>query len=229
MNEGKIINFIPYIFVLIFAASTAYFFIGSLDRSSKSSPTQTALTNPTSKASPTTTAQNEQSTLTYTKPAASSKRPSNPAETYTLGIGEGLSMVGEKLDINWQIIASINNISNVDSVQANQVLIIPALDEGLKKLVINFKIDEKQAQNLQKQASSKKDLVYLDPVLTAKADVPPIYGLTNEDTFTNESTISDSNTIITVAHDNKNYEIQLVQPLTKGKEGIWAVSKIIAR
>lgn len=229
MNKGKILNFIPYIFILIFAATTAYFFIRSLDKPSQTSKTTTIKPTITASISPTTTNQTENSTLVYTKPAASSKRPSNPAEVYIVGSGETLSMVGEKLDINWQIIASVNNISNADNVQAEQILIIPTLDENLKKLVVAFKIDDTQSQNLQKQAAHNQDIIYLDPVLTAKSDTPPIYGITNQDTFNLESPTNDNSAIVIVTHEDKIYEIQLSQPVNKGKGGIWAISKIFPR
>lgn len=226
--KGRLIYFALLLLLAVFAASTVYFFLKSQDKnnnSSSSSSQTTAATTITPTAAPAGTTTPASSP--YTKPAASSKQPSNPAETYTFQAGDTLSSIGDKLDISWTSLATINNISNPDNVTADQVLIIPSIDDKTNKGFIAFKTDQSKAAEIQHQATADPTNIYLDPVTAAKATVPPIYGITATDTFTKVSSNEfDGTAVVNISHGDKSYQVNLIQPITKGKGGIWAVSKI---
>lgn len=228
-TQGIAANIILFIIVGLLAASTAYFFLQSQEKTANKSatsqitPSISATPSPSGTATPTP----KPTASSATQPASSSNRPSNPAETYTVGQGETLFIISQKLNITWTTIAAVNNIANADTIKEKQVLIIPTADEQTKKLYVAFQVDAAKAEAIQQKAAADPTSVYLDPAKTAKNDAPPIYGITAEDTYTLESGNEYEGTaIIAVTHADKTYKIYLTQPVKKGKDGIWAISKI---
>ncbi|MFA6493190.1 MAG: LysM domain-containing protein [Patescibacteria group bacterium] len=154
-----------------------------------------------------------------TKAAASTEKPSKPADTYTVQKGETLFVVAQSQGANWQDIAEANGMSDADKIQAGKVLIIP------KGGQVSFVTDNTLATTIQKDADAGKYQFRLDPVETARSDAPSCYGLKVTDTFTLKS--GDSGTAqVQATREGKNYLIKLTQPITKGEKGIWAIDSI---
>lgn len=234
-SKNTIINILTGLLVLILAGSTAYFYLQSSDK--KTTPQKT--NNSKTDIQPQKTSEEKKSTDTgvkspaseqqtnLTKPAVSTNRPSNPAKTYTIGPGETLFAISTKLDINWTRLTEINNLENGDNIKEGQILITPTYDEKTKKLYVEFQTDVQKSTQIQEQTTAKKSLEYLDPISVAKQDALGIYGLTKEDDYTFDSSNElEGTATVFASHLDKKYIIELVQPAKKGKDGIWAISKI---
>lgn len=212
--------FITLLVLIMISAGAASFFYAktrSLEKkvedlsSAKSSGSITA-TNTTNK---TTTP-----VVTPTVPAAAGNRPSSPSDTVIVATGETLMTIGSKTGVSWLAIADANGI-DPNKIQAGQTIIIP------KNGQVNFTVNPTVAQGLQKDVDSGKYAQRLDPAATAQLDAPTVYGLTATDTFT--ATKLDQTSLsatVTVSKNNKTYTISLVQPVTKGAKGIWAIESI---
>lgn len=234
--RSVILNIITYIFITVLAASTIYFYLktqeGKPTNNSNPGPSNQANTKTNTDKSDTTNKTTDVTTTPAnlnTVPAPSSSFPSNPAQTYVVGPGETLSGISSKLNMNWQRIVEINGLSSGDAIKENQRLIIPSYDEKNKKLFAEFKIDIQKATQLQDQASQNSPSSYIDPLEVAKSDSTRVYGLTANDTFTFISKNElEGTAVVNVTHvDSKQYQINLTQPVKKGKDGTWAITQII--
>lgn len=154
-----------------------------------------------------------------TRAAASTEKPSLPADTYTVQKGETLFTVAQVQGSNWQDITEANGLTNADKIQAGKALIIP------KGGQISFTVDNTRSTVIQKDADQGKYQFRLSPVETARSDAPPCYGITITDNFTLKNK-DDSGAQVQVSHEGKNYIIKLIQPITKGDKGIWAIESI---
>ncbi|MDO8513345.1 MAG: LysM domain-containing protein [bacterium] len=231
--KTKILNIATLGLVFALAGSTVYYYLKSQEASTikqadkMTEPKQKTITdkeNNTLSDSPKTSAAPNSA---YTQPAASSGRPSNPAQTYIVGAGETLSGIASKLNMNWTRLSEINNLESGDQIKEGQILIIPSYDESSKKIFVEYKIDGQKSTQLQDESTRLSPAPYLDPATVAKTDSANIYGLSASDTFQfiskNEA---DGTAIVNATHLEKHYQIDLFQPVQKGKEGIWAIQKI---
>lgn len=235
MTNGKniILNILTFIVIATLAASTIYFFLQSQDNKITPKPAVSDQSKEETKKQPKTSADQEPKTTkessisSITQPGKTGKLPSNPAETYVLQSGETLSTLAAKLNINWTRVIEVNNIENPDSVKIGQQLIIPSYNDKNKKLYVSFLVDLPKATQIQEEASKNTSSLYLDPIKTAKNDSSGIYGIAENDNFSLSTTDEYEGTaVITVAHQDKQYQINLSQPVKKGKGGIWAISQI---
>lgn len=153
------------------------------------------------------------------KPATLAEKPSKPADTYTIQRGETLFSIAQSQGTNWQDLAEANGLTDVDKIQAGQALIIP------KGGQINFVLDNTRATSLQQDADNGKYQFRFDPVETARSDAPNYYGLETTDTFVLKSN-DNGNAQVQANIESKNYIIKLIQPVTKGEKGIWAIESI---
>ncbi len=234
--KNTILSIFTYALVMVLAGSTVYFYLKSQEKSTNTLPTPNLpagrhgsklQTTPT--LTPTTQPQTTLSpTPALTKPAQNSNHPSNPAQTYKIGPGETLFGIATKLNMNWTRITEVNNLENGDNIKEGQILFIPSFDEKTKKLYLEFTVDTSKATQIQDQATNLPTSPYLDPAATSKQDAIGFYGLAAEDIylFISKNEL-DGTAIVDVTHKDKKYEINLIQPVKKGKDGIWTISKII--
>lgn len=154
-------------------------------------------------------------------PASSSEKPSKVTDTYTVQKGETLFAVAQAQGTTWTELAEANGLTDVNKIQAGQVLIIP---KGGK---VNFVLDNTLATNIQKEVEAGRNQFRLSPEETARTDAPNVYGLKVTDTLTIKSkdeTKGEAEVLAT--REDKNYLIKLIQPMTKGEKGIWAIEFI---
>jgi len=155
-----------------------------------------------------------------TQPAALGNRPSSPSDTIVVASGETLSAVGTRVGVGWMKIAEANGIE-ADKIQAGQTLIIPKNDQ------VGYTVNQEKAASLQKETDGGKYAFRISASETAKSDSSPAYGLTTTDIFTQTAIDENVGTAtVSAAHNAKTYIISLVQPVTKGAKGIWAISLI---
>lgn len=228
-NSGLSITFI--ILIGILTATSVYFFLKSQEKTpSQNTSNETATPTPTDTSGPTpspTATPSPSSSLMI--PAPSSNRPSNPAQTYKVKSGETLFMIGRRFDMTWTTIIAVNGISdeNADKVKSGQTLIIPSYDTATKKFFVQYKTDPARAKTIQSDADSNPTQPYLDPIKVSKSDVKPIYSINASDDYILKSRNDYTGTAqIQVTHNELSYQIDLIQPIKKGKKGIWAIAKI---
>lgn len=157
---------------------------------------------------------------TVTQPAALGNRPSSPSDTVVVAQGEILSQIAEKVGVSWMKIAEANGVE-ADKIKAGQTLIIP------KNNQISYTVNQEKAASLQKDTDGGKYPFRISAVETAKSDSSPVYGLTTTDTFSQTQIDENAGTAtVSAVKADKTYIISLVQPVTKGAKGIWAISLI---
>lgn len=156
---------------------------------------------------------------TSTIKITNSEKPSSPDKYYKVGKDETLFVVAQKNNLTWTEIAAANGLTDPDKIQAGQNLIIPGNDG------VNFSLNNDKAQSLQAAVDSGKYEFRLDPVATAKSDVPGVYGLNGDDNFTLTNS-SGGNKIVSASRDGSNFLITLNQPVKTGEKGIWVVIKV---
>lgn len=228
MGRGvKVLIVVLIILVGALAGASGFFYAKSVSLEKKSGGQAPTTKNNDNSTNSTTTPSSNQtsstSTSSVTQPAAAGNRPSAPADTYTVGSGDTLSIIGSKVDVSWITLADANGLSTEDAnkIKVGQVLIVP------KNNQIAYNVDSAKAQDLQSQADSGKISFRLSAADTAKSDAPPCYGLAVTDTFTQKTVDTTTGTAtVTGTHNGKNYEIKLTQPATKGDKGIWAIVSI---
>lgn len=229
-SKNTILNIITYFIVMVLAGSTVYFYLKSHEAPTNihSNPNNKATITKTEQSIIPTAKPSTSLTPTITQPSKSTNKPSNPAQTYTVGGGETLFGIATKLNMNWTRLTEVNNLPNGDSIKEGQVLFVPSYDETTKKLYLEFTPDITKATQIQNQAANLPTSPYLDPSATAKQDSIGFYGLTTDAaySFISKNELEGS-AIVNVTLADKSYQIILIQPINKGKDGIWAISKII--
>lgn len=221
----KVRNLIIFLLVIvgILAAASGYFFAKTmgLEKSktvSNSNTTKNTASTTTSNAN--ANANTNAVASSVTQPAALGNRPSSPSDTVVVAVGETLSAVGEKVGVGWMKIAEANGIE-ADKIQGGQTLIVP------KDNQISYTVNQEKAASLQKDTDGGKYAFRLSAAETAKSDSSPAYGLTTAETFTQTKIDETAGTAtVSVTKGDKIYTISLVQPVTKGAKGIWAISSI---
>lgn len=156
-----------------------------------------------------------------TKAAAASEKPSIPADTYTVQKGETLFAIAQSQGLNWQDVAEANSITDADKIQAGQILVIP------KGGQVAYTIDNTLAIIIQEDVDEGKYQFRLSPEETARYDSPSVYGLQVTDSFNLKDRNNEQGEAqVQASNEDKNYLIKLVQPVTKGEKGIWAIESI---
>lgn len=204
------------------AGSTSFFAAKFFTNNSKTKPTTSPSANTSS--SKTATAGDSPAPVqssAVTKAAMSTEKPSNPKDTYVIQKGETLYAVATNQGVTSTQLAEANGISDPNKIQAGQTLIIPKGGE------VSFLVDNTKATSLQKDADNGKYQYRLSPEDTARSDASPIYGLTVTDNYTLKDTDATAGTAeVNAIREERTYLIKLVQPITKGDKGIWAIETI---
>lgn len=214
-RQSRMIFFSLIILVAILAASTSFFFQKSrkINLQPSGKPTVAAISS-SSAPSPTQTSQ-------VSRAASQNEKPSKPADTYTIQKGETLYAIAQTQGTTGNTLAEANGITDFDKIQAGQILVVP------KGSIVSFILDNTKAAELQKAVDAGRFPFRLSPEETARSDASPVFGLAITDSFTLKNK-DENQGIATVmaAHESKNYLIKLIQPITKGSTGIWAIESI---
>lgn len=218
-RQTRLVFFFLVALVAILAGSTSFFAAKTYKMNSGSKIEQAATLSATIDSSAdVNTSPQPTSTSSIIKPATSAEKPSKPADTYTIQKGETLFAIAQAQGLNWQDIAEANGLTDVDKIHAGQVIILP------KGGQINFTIDNTRATSLQKDTG--KYQFRLSPEETARSDAPNAYGLQVGDSYVLKNRDESGNAQVQATRESKNYIIKLIQPITKGEEGIWAIESI---
>lgn len=216
-RQMKSIFYSLILLVGILAFSTSFLF--AKNRSINPKPSQEALGENTKKSAEPQTASTGSSQIT--KATASSDEPSHPENIYTIKSNETLFSIAQNHNITLAELSEINDIDDSDRIQEGQLLVIP--DGG----VVKYKVDTNQAQILQNQVDNNRTLWRVKPEETVRADGPVIFGLRIDDKYTLKDK-DEANGTATVEAESANgrYLFTLVQPVTKGEKGVWAIESV---
>lgn len=228
MSRGhKILFIVLIVLVGLLGASTGFFYSRSVawkkEALKDESSTTASDTAVEKKVTDTATNTKQDTSSEVTSPAPLNNRPSSPSKTVTVEAGQTLFEIGQQVDVSWTILAEANGI-NADEIKAGETIIIPENGQ------VNYTVNQEKAQSLQNDADSGKVAFRLSAVDTAKSDAPTVYGLTVDDVYTQGKVdTSAGSATVTATKDGKTYLIALVQPVTKGDKGIWAIESIKAQ
>jgi len=219
-KQMKIVFYGLIIVIAVLSFSTSFFFAKSRKTSidsevtPKSSPTIASVSDATERPQVTVS-------TAVTKITSSNERPSDPRDTYTIQKGDSLLGIAQQNGFKMEELTTANGISDPDKILSGQVLIISKGNQ------VNFTIDNTKATNLQKFVDNGKYPWRLDPSETARSDNAGAYGLEITDNFTlKDKNLNEGSATVTVSKEGKSYLIKLVQPVTKGEKGIWAIVSI---
>lgn len=219
-KQMKIVFYGLIVLVAILAFSTSFFAFKSYHASNTSNATSSPKPSNTGSQASTTTPSAQVSTA-VTKASSASERPSDPADTYTIQRGDLLAQIAQNHGLTLDELSTANAIDDPNKIQAGQIILLP------KNNQITFIVDNTKATNLQKFVDNNKYPWRLDPVETTRADNTAAYGLGISDNFVlKDKNLNDGQATITVSHNGRTYQIKLVQPVTKGEKGIWAIISI---
>ena len=155
-------------------------------------------------------------------PVKEAEKPSHPATTHKIEKGETLLSIAKDKGVTLAEITEANGINDQDKVLAGQTLIIPQNQK------IAYTIDNTRASALQQLADEGKLAFRLDPLETVRTDAPPTYGLSANDNYSlgNRDDNSGRAEVKVKPDAGGNYLIKLIQPVSKGGKGIWAIEEI---
>ena len=159
-----------------------------------------------------------------------SERISTPTETYTVKAGDTLSPIGQKYSIDWERIADANGLKEPFPLQINQVLVIPKLTAA-KTTQVLLTTDPSRARDAQTKSDQGRDSWRTDPLATAKLEQAGLFGLSETADYRLSTPVTDQGTAVVTAtrligSSTQTYEIALIQPVTKGTTGIWAIQSV---
>ena len=147
--------------------------------------------------------------------------PSVPEVTYTVQKNDTLFSVASSLEVSADEIALANNLTDVNVIKFDQVLVIPKVDKTAKVAEITFLPNDKGIKNVTSKIGAGQDTVHKDPLKTAQVDHGGLYGLGAQDSYTlgkNDDKTAD----IDVKHADDTFLITV----KKHEQGIWIVLKI---
>ena len=159
-----------------------------------------------------------------TKPADSRGRVTFPANVYTVKKGETLFAIGAKFAIDWQLIVLANGLENENVVQSGKQLVIPKLSNETDYYRIIFTADADNASELNRQLRDQAESEHYNPILVAKRDAIPYFGISESDDFSLVEQDNSRGTALVkaIAADRINV-IGLYQPKQKGEKGFWSI------
>lgn len=149
-------------------------------------------------------------------------------ETYTIKEGDTLFGISIKFDIPMDKLAEFNNITDPNQIKVGQVLKIPKPGSVISKGEIEIDLDK--MKDIQALVDQGEQIWRLDPIEVVKADAPASFQFTALDNYTLKSKdLENGKAIVLVKKTEpqvKNYEVDLIQPVKKGENGIWAITAI---
>jgi len=163
-----------------------------------------------------------------TKPSETPKSETG-YETYTVLQGDTLFGISLKFNVSMDELSKLNSISDPNQVKAGQVLKIPK--PGATTQESKTEIDLAKMQEIQNLVDQGQQPWRKDPTEVTKAEAPASFEFTALDTYTLKSKdLVKGEAVVEVkkVKDSKtySYEVNLIQPVTKGEGGVWAVSLI---
>lgn len=171
-----------------------------------------------------TASQSSQKVDELTKPADPKGRLSYPKNVYTVEAKETLFGIGAKFGVDWKLIKLANGITNENLIQAGYTLVIPRIEITTDLYRVNFKIDEEQASQLNRDLRDKTTDSLFNPIEVARKNAGPYFGITTENEFTLlEQDESRGTALVQVNTGDASAVIGLWQPKEKGKKGFWAI------
>lgn len=152
--------------------------------------------------------------------------PSQPKQTHKVEKGETLFAIGQKYNVEWTSIVKANGLADENLIKAGDLLVVPTIDVKAGISQVDFSIDQEKSKIIQSQATSNQAW-RLDPVEVAKKEGSGVYGLTVNDNWVLGSKNSETGVAtVRVAREDEQYEVNLVQPVEKGEQGIWAITAV---
>jgi len=149
-------------------------------------------------------------------------------EQYQVQKGDTLFSIGLKYNLEIQTLMKINNLSNADQIKVGQILKIPISEQSSSPVSLE---DMEKLKEIQKLVNDGNQPWRLNPVEVVKTDSPvsygfnalDIYNLTSKDDVKGEAHVN-----IEKVSNNKKlfYDVLLIQPVTTGSKGIWAIKSI---
>jgi LysM repeat protein len=157
--------------------------------------------------------------------AAVSSQPKKIEKTHKVQPGDTLFAIGLKYNIEWTKIAEYNGLSETAVIKEGDVVKIP--QEGKETNEKTYTIDESVFQKYQSNVNDGLEQWRLNPAEVCKSMIPDDFEITKSDiyTLTNQNTESGEATV-EITHTGQIYTATLIQPITKGEKGIWAVKKV---
>jgi len=236
MNKSlKVLIGFMIVFIGLLSITSGYFYARVLSLQSGGTKATTASTDTakkiesslkeestsTAETQPITTSPAATASSSVSEPAPLGDRPSSPSDTVKVEPGETMFAIGKRVGITWTEIVAANGLTDANKIKAGQILIVP------KNNQVSYTINKTKAQELQASADKGKIAFRLSSLDTAKSDCSPVYGLTTTDSFKVAKTDPSSGiATVTATKNSKIYQIDLVQPATKGEKGIWAIESI---
>lgn len=176
------------------------------------STTPSPSTSPTISASPEATR-----TLTAKQPLTV------PNEVATIELGSSLFAVASSNGLRISDLTTINNISNPDSVQAGQTIIVPD-DVSGDTYTILFVLNKARLEKEEQKVKAGGTSLYSDPVGAAQIDTKGIYGLAADSPFSKSNETEKSVTLST-SNDTRLATVTM----EKTESGLWLVKKLVLK
>jgi LysM repeat protein len=168
-----------------------------------------------------------------TSTEATSTETEKPAEegfeSYTVKDGDTLFGISMKFDIPMDKLAEFNNITDPNQIKVGQVLKIPKPGSTISKEEIEIDLDK--MKDIQALVDQGEQSWRLDPVEVVKATAPASFQFSALDNYSLKSKDLDNGKAVvsvkkTIDSEVKTFEVDLIQPVTKGENGIWAITAI---
>lgn len=171
--------------------------------------------------------QNQEPTIGGEQSAENPPKQETEYETYTVLPGDTLFGISIKFDVSMDELAKLNGITDSNQIKAGQVLKIPKVGATSE----NAEIDLEKMREIQAEVDKGNQPWRLDPVEVVKATAPASYEFSAVDTYTLKSKDLEKGQAVVEVKQTKDskvnlYEVSLIQPVTKGEKGIWAISSI---
>ena len=164
-----------------------------------------------------------------TSSTASSQNSEIGYENYTILEGDTLFGISLKFGISTDELAKFNNMTDQNSIKVGQIIKIPKTSTASGEAKIEIDIEKMQA--VQEEVDKGSQPWRLDPVEVVKAEAPASYELNATDTYTLKSkdvVVGEAEVEVKKNKSDKiyTYSVRLVQPITKGDTGVWAIISI---
>lgn len=158
------------------------------------------------------------------------KKPAEESfESYTVKDGDTLFGISMKFNIPMDKLAEFNNITDPNQIKVGQVLKIPKSGSNISKEEIEIDLDK--MRDIQTLVDRGEQSWRLDPVEVVKATAPASFQFSALDDYTLKSKDLENGKAVvsvkkTIDSEVKTFEVDLIQPVVKGENGIWAIIAI---
>ncbi|MCX6806930.1 MAG: LysM peptidoglycan-binding domain-containing protein [Candidatus Berkelbacteria bacterium] len=182
----------------------------------------------TSNTNPSAGGQNQQ---TENKTEATQPKDDSGIQTYQVQKGDTLFSISLKFNVSLEELQQLNNITDPNQIKYGQTIKIPKSSDSSTAGASQLQIDLAKMKEIQALVDQGNQPWRLDPIEVTKAEAPANYELAATDSYTlkskddvrGEATVEVKKNI---GSEIKTYTVSLVQPVTKGGKGIWAIISI---